>query len=179
MSPPASRCFPVTIPVHTQSAAKYLKFLQDKVEAAKAQGFLVVDSLTQIIGMIGSHTSGNVASTTFKEGLRSIDILGVTILNKVCEHHNVTMVGLLNSKLFPRVEDLEGACEGSIVISVPGMLKIRDRSSREHAETEIPQASLDWAVKNLGYGKSFSWSHRAETVLSHRVRTATTEEGTN
>jgi hypothetical protein len=86
----------------------------------------LVDSLTSTLLEVGGRPGAGAA---MKSGLTPAVVRYLGGLNAWCVHANITIVGTLNSTLTPTT-DLEGAVEGKVRITTPGVVEIRDRDKR-------------------------------------------------
>jgi hypothetical protein len=121
---------------------------------ASASPYVVVDSLTYIIPAMGSTALGGQEDVTMKEGLRRSEILGVLALDAQARQIGITVIGTINSELFPRPQALEGACEGAITMESPGRLILRDRQQRSASPLHLRDSSLLAARMLLGQSSS-------------------------
>jgi energy-coupling factor transporter ATP-binding protein EcfA2 len=114
---------------------------------------VVLDSVTYLIPALGKKMMGDQEDVTMKAGLRRSDIVGVLAMDNLSRGFGLTVIGTVNSELFPRTSDLEGACEGSMTIRSLGQasLEIRDRMTRTKQTLQLPDAAVTTARQLLGY----------------------------
>jgi hypothetical protein len=115
-----------------------------------ANRYVVIDSLTYVIPAMGATALGGQEDVTMKEGLRRSEILGVLSLDMMARKSSLTIIGTINSELFPRPTALEGACEGAFTIESLGRLILRDRSFRASQPILLESASVLAARSLLG-----------------------------
>jgi energy-coupling factor transporter ATP-binding protein EcfA2 len=136
------------------NSADAIKALLEGV-VAESLKYVVLDSVTYLLPALGKKMMGDQEDVTMKAGLRRSDILGVLAMDNLCRGYALTVIGTINSELFPRTADLEGACEGAITINAvkPGLI-IRDRLARMKQHLALPDAAVDAARNLLGYTSS-------------------------
>lgn len=118
---------------------------------ARREGVLVVDSLTYLITALPSvrELESTIAAVTYSGGLRPIDIAGVLTYDALAGEAKTALIGTLNTDLFPKHAELEGACEGSIVVRGPGLIALRNREGRTWSEVSVPTPIFDEARRLL------------------------------
>jgi len=115
-------------------------------------GALVADSLTHVIPVIGTLKLGKgVSDTTFKGGVQRSWIVGCLALESAARKAGCTLIGTLNTDLFPGAEHMEGVCEGRMRIGAFGQFALRDRATRQSVNVTIPSDILGVASRALGY----------------------------
>jgi hypothetical protein len=112
--------------------------------------YLVIDSLTYIIPAVGAACLGGQEDVTMTGGLRRSDILGVISIDATARKNGLTVIGTVNSELFPKPQALTGACEGSFSINASGTLLITDRLHRKPVDYSPEYAALFAARTLLG-----------------------------
>lgn len=148
---------------------EFEKYLDNYV--AQERRSVVFDSVTYLIPAIGKKTMGDREDVTMKAGLRTSDILGVLTLDNLARSRNLTVIGTINSELFPRTEDLEGACEGSIQINSLGTtaLTVRDRLKRVRQTLPLPSEAVTAARALLGYVSKDTSSTRSSSLRDKAI----------
>lgn len=117
-------------------------------DAVNAGHYLVIDSLTYVIPAVGIVALGTQEDVTMKEGLRRSEVLGVLSIDAMARKYGVTLVGTINSDLFPRPKVLEGACEGAMEIGEAGFVYLSDRSNRQKQLVRLDPFAM-MAARNL------------------------------
>jgi len=112
--------------------------------------YLVVDSFTHLISSVGTTLLGTQEDVTMEKGLKKSDILGVLALDHAARERSLTIIGTVNSELFPRPRVLEGACEGMFELSGEGTLTLRDRANRRDTTFKVPTEVIGVARELLG-----------------------------
>jgi hypothetical protein len=118
-------------------------------------GVLVIDSMTYLLTALETirlmSNNGSISEVTYAGGLSPRDILGVLLHDAMARRANVAVIATVNSELFPVVNTFEGACEGQLVLSAPGVFSARDRGTRLTQEFTLDKKVVDQAAAILGY----------------------------
>lgn len=118
--------------------------------ASTGSPYLVIDSMTYVIPAIGAHALEGQDDVTMTGGLRRSEILGVLGLDMRARKAGLTVIGTINSELFPRPDALKGACEGQFLIEAPGKLMLSDRTERGSTPITLQATSIAVARALLG-----------------------------
>lgn len=125
-------------------------FLRETMASCEGKGVVFIDSLTYVFHKLAAveALSETMAKVTYSGGLTPRDNLAALILDDMAREAGVALVGTLNSELFPVAEKLEGACEGAIMLTAPGVFTIRNRATRK---AEAMHVDVTAAAARLGY----------------------------
>lgn len=125
-----------------------------KVSNGKRVPVLFLDSVTYLVkGLTVTQAAlEKDKGPTFPEGLSFGDVLGVLHHTLRAMENGVAVVGVINSQLYPVVDKLRGACEGTIIVTSPQEAR---RNSRATSRMDVPLSIEPWAIKYaralLGY----------------------------
>lgn len=120
-------------------------------------GVLIVDSLTFGLSCWPSARAvlKDGAGGTMAGGLDPLHVLSVGLINSTAEEIGVTVIGVLNSSLFPRVEDLYGACSGRILATNWQSFVKEERATGRVTEAfTVPDQWTAMASKALSHGRA-------------------------
>lgn len=136
-----------------QRVQRYVFSTVARMHAQAGGGILIIDSLTLLLGSFGKElTKGTDKNSTddpaMKGGMRRSDIIGLSAFDGWCRSKRVAVIGAINSELFPRTDVLEGACQGSVVLTpqtYAATARLRNYG-REPLDARPPLASVQTAL---------------------------------
>jgi hypothetical protein len=135
-----------------KGGAAWEDYLTDACRSVKGEkgGVVIIDSITYLIARLPKLVAlkEELSTATYQGGLSPRDIMGVLLHDNIARKEGVALIATLNSELFPTVDKLEGACEGQIILTSPGIFVHRDRTNRT---TVTESVSVDAAANLLGY----------------------------
>lgn len=141
--------------IEMQTADRYQSILDGWLGDCRG-GVLIMDSLTYLLQKLPDvETQLEVLGTqTYEKGLTPGVIFGVLLLDSRARAAGTCLIGTLNTELVPAVERLEGACEGEMKITAPGVFMQRDRITRVAKELTPGTLALEQAKGLLGYNQT-------------------------
>lgn len=119
-------------------------FVHTVAHSAASNGIklVLIDSLTFILPRY-ERTAAD--SPAFEGGKRLSDAVAALALNTLAAEQGITIVGIVNSNVYPPAEIMPAASEGTIMINDTGVLKVTDRSTREQRNLVIASKFVDEA----------------------------------
>lgn len=91
-------------------------------------------------------------------------------VQRVCFKKSVTLIGTVNSRLVPSIENFEGTTEGYITIQTIKNLTYIDRDSRRDVNISLNKDVLNEACTLLGYGPYRDTTETRELYAPNSVR---------